>query len=150
MERGRMLSRMISLATEAHRDQFDKAGRPYILHPIAVMGLLEYDVDNEIVQTVAIGHDLIEDTHVTARLLRELEFPVQVIAPIIALTKVKGQSYAEYQETVKGNRVATIVKMADLRHNSDLRRLKGVTEKDIERTVRYMRFYDELKKIMEV
>ena len=66
----------------------------------------------------------------------------------MALTKIPGESIAEYKAKVKSNPDAIIVKMADLRHNADVRRLKGVTEKDLARMKYYQKFYQELKEII--
>jgi len=140
---GIMLCKMIQLATQRHAGQFDKGGRPYILHPLTVMHRLR--TDDEELQCIAVGHDLIEDTITTSGELRELEFSERVIAGIRDLTKFDSQSAEEYRSAVKSNPDAIRVKMEDLRHNSDIRRLKGVTPKDVARMVRYHEFYTELK-----
>lgn len=142
MKKGEMLSRMISLATERHAGQFDKGGRPYILHPLTVMHRLR--TDDEELQCIAAGHDLIEDTTVTGAELRELGFSERVVSGIQDLTKWEGQTVEEYCARVKANPDARRVKIEDLRHNSDIRRLKGVTEKDVKRMARYHEFYLEL------
>jgi (p)ppGpp synthase/HD superfamily hydrolase len=140
--KGEMLSKMISLATERHAGQFDKGGRPYILHPLTVMHRLR--TDDEELQCIAVGHDLIEDTTVTGAELRELGFSERVVSGIQDLTKWENQTIEEYRARVKANPDARRVKVEDLRHNSDIRRLKGVTEKDVNRMVRYHEFYLEL------
>jgi (p)ppGpp synthase/HD superfamily hydrolase len=141
--KGLMLSKMISLATERHAGQFDKGGRPYILHPLTVMHRLR--TDDEELQCIAVGHDLIEDTGVTTLDLTKMEFSDRVVYGIHDLTKYTGSSDLDYRKKVKSNPDAVRVKIEDLRHNSDIRRLKGVTEKDIARMVRYHEFYLELK-----
>lgn len=143
MEKGQMLCRMIRLATERHAGQFDKGGRPYILHPLTVMHRLR--TDDEELQCIAVGHDLIEDTGTTQQELFDLGFSERVVRGIGALTKIEGVSARSYRNQVKLNPDAIRVKMEDLRHNSDIRRLKGVTDKDIARMVRYHEFYLELK-----
>lgn len=140
MKKGEALGKMIDLAVERHAGQFDRSGKPYILHPIAVMMLLGADADEEL-QCIAIGHDVIEDTSTTYAELRELGFSERIVEGIRRLTKVPGQSYEEYQEEVLGSVDSMLVKKADLRHNTDLTRLKGVRDKDIERNVKYMKFY---------
>lgn len=92
----------------------------------------------------AIGHDIIEDTKVTYNDLREAGITERVIAGIAAITKLPGYSYDEYKEQVFRNADAMLVKMADLQHNSDIRRLQGVTQKDVDRIAKYHRFYMEL------
>lgn len=138
---GQMLSRMISLATERHAGQFDKGGRPYILHPLTVMHRLR--TDDEELQCIAVGHDLLEDTRTTLGELVAM-FNDRVALGIVALTKRHRESPDEYRARVKSNPDAVRVKIEDLRHNSDIRRLKGVTAKDIARMVRYHEFYLEL------
>lgn len=142
MKRGEMLAKMLVLATNAHSGQFDRGGSPYILHPLKVMHYLK--TDDEELQCIALGHDVIEDTSTTYQDLRDAGMSDRVIEGIRALTKVPGQTYEEYKEGVFANEDAMRVKVCDLRHNTDIRRLKGVTEKDIERMVKYQKFYIEL------
>jgi len=149
MKKGEMLSKMILIATNAHDGQFDRGGTPYILHPMKVMHYLK--TDDEELQCIALGHDVIEDTKVTYKDLRDAGISERVIKGIAALTKMPGQTYDEYKEGVFANVDAMKVKMADLRHNTDVRRLKGVTEKDIQRMEKYHRFYLEIMaKLQEV
>lgn len=143
MNKGEMLNKMLVLATNRHAGQFDKGGNPYILHPLKVMYYLKSD--DEELQCIALAHDLVEDTDTTFTELRELGFSERVIAGIDAVTKRRGETYEEYKARVKANPDAVDVKMCDLRHNSDIRRLKGVTEKDIARAAKYHAFYLELK-----
>jgi (p)ppGpp synthase/HD superfamily hydrolase len=138
-----MLNEMMVLAAMGHNGQFDKAGKSYILHCLTVMQYLE--TEDEELMCIALGHDLIEDTNVTKEELLSLGFSDRVVNGIVALTKVKGQSYDEYKQSVFANEDAMRVKMCDLRHNSDIRRLKGVTEKDLARLKKYHEFYLELK-----
>ena len=141
--KGQMLSKMLVIATNAHAGQFDKSGMPYILHPLKVMHYLKSE--DEELQCIALGHDLFEDTGVTGLQLAKDGFSARVIEGIKALTKMPGEDFTEYKVKVKSNVDAIKVKMADLRHNSDIRRLKGVTDKDIKRTIKYMEFYEDLK-----
>ena len=134
---------MLVLATNAHAGQYDKGGMPYILHPLKVMHYLK--VQDEELQCIALGHDIVEDAGVTYRQLVEEGFTDRIIEGIKALTKVPGETYDEYKEKVFANEDAMRVKMADLRHNTDIRRLKGVTEKDIARVAKYHTFYLEIQ-----
>lgn len=143
MRKGEMLGRMIVIATNAHAGQFDKGGAPYILHPLRVMSFLK--TDDEELQCIAVGHDVIEDTSVTYQDLREAGISERVIAGIAALTKNPGETLGEYKARVMANPDAMQVKLCDLRHNSDIRRLKGVTEKDIARMSKYHTFYLEIQ-----
>ena len=138
-----MLSKMLLLATNAHDGQFDKAGQAYILHCLKVMHYLKSD--DEELQCIALGHDLVEDTKVTYVDLWSTGFSARVIDGIRSLTKQRGQTYDEYKEQVFANREAMRVKLCDLRHNSDIRRLKGVTEKDVARIAKYHQFYLEIR-----
>lgn len=138
----KMLAAMLLLATQKHHGQFDKGGKPYILHPLKVMYLLK--TEDEELMCIALGHDLIEDTDCTYVDLIEAGMSKRVIGGIAALTKMKGQTFEEYKEAVMANIDAIKVKMCDLRHNSDLRRIKGVSEKDLERVAKYTKFYNEL------
>lgn len=145
--KGKQLSRMLVLATQRHEGQFDRGGACYILHCLKVMHYVR--TEDEELQCIAVGHDLIEDTFPSVAegvaCLRYHGFSERVIEGIVALTKVEGESYDAYKARVKANPDAILVKMADLRHNSDIRRLKGVRDKDIERIVKYHNFYSELK-----
>lgn len=141
--KGELLNKMLVLVTNAHAGQYDKGGKPYILHPLKVMHYLK--IEDEELQCIALGHDVIEDTKVTYSQLRELGITERVIEGIRSLTKVPGETYDEYKERVFANVDAMRVKMADLRHNTDIRRLKGVTEKDIARVAKYHMFYLEIQ-----
>lgn len=147
MKKGEMLGKMIVLAVNGHAGQFDRGGNPYILHPLKVLHYLK--TTDEELQCIAVGHDLVEDTAVTYRDLRNAGISERIIEGIKALTKERGETYEEYKEKVKANPDAVKVKLADLRHNSDIRRLKGVTEKDIARIITYHNFYLELKEVDE-
>jgi (p)ppGpp synthase/HD superfamily hydrolase len=142
MRKGEMLGRMLVLVTNAHAGQYDKGGHPYILHPLKVMHYLKSD--DEELQCIALGHDVIEDTKVTYQELRETGISERVIKGIAALTKLPGETLEEYKERVFANRDAMRVKQSDLRHNTDIRRLKGLTDKDIARTAKYHQFYVEI------
>jgi len=143
LKKGQILGNMLVLVTNAHSGQFDRGGKPYILHPLKVMHYLKSD--DEELMCIALGHDVIEDTNVTYKDLVDAGMPGRVIDGIRALTKLPGQTYDEYKAGVFANRDAMLVKKADLRHNTDIRRLKGVTEKDIARVAKYHAFYLEIE-----
>lgn len=138
-----MLTTMLVTATSAHAGQFDKGGNPYILHPMRVMYQLKSD--DEELNCIALGHDLVEDTDVTYKQLKDLGFTDRVISGIKALTKLPGETHEEAMVRISSNKDAIKVKLEDLRHNSDIRRLKGVTEKDIKRMAKYHEMYTTLK-----
>ena len=143
MKKGMMLANMLLLAANAHAGQFDRGGKPYILHPLKVMHYLKSD--DEELQCIALGHDIIEDTDVTYGELSAAGMSTRVLEGIRALTKVRGESYTEYKVRVMQNRDAMRVKLCDLRHNTDIRRLKGVTEKDVARMAKYHEFWVEIQ-----
>ena len=128
------------IAKEAHAGQTDKAGLDYILHPLQVAA--EVTTDEE--KAVALLHDIIEDTDVTASELLAKGLPDNVVEAVKALTKKHNQNYAAYLAGVKKNRLATAVKLADLKHNSDLSRLEKITQKDRERAEKYRKAIEYL------
>lgn len=148
MKKGEMLGHALHLATNAHQGQFDKGGSPYILHPLRVMSFIKQD--DEELQCIALLHDTIEDTQLTYFDLGEAGMTLRVIEGVMALTKQRGYSYDTYKAQVFANRDAMFVKMADLRHNTDIRRLKGITEKDTQRMAKYHQFYMEIKARLEI
>lgn len=142
MKKGELLGKVLVLATNAHAGQFDRGGNPYILHPLKVMHYLK--TTDEELQCIALLHDVIEDTNTTWDELKAIGCTDRVMNAVKALTKMPGQTYDQYKRAVMINKDAMRVKMADLRHNTDIRRLKGVTEKDIARMAKYNMFYTEL------
>lgn len=141
-KKGVLLERALVTMVNAHSGQLDRGGVPYQLHPITVMQLL--NTDDEELQCIALLHDVPEDSDVTFSQLEE-EFTPRIVTAVRLLTKQRGQSYEEYCEGLKTNIDAMRVKKADLTHNSDIRRLKGVSQKDIDRAIRYHRLYLELQ-----
>lgn len=135
-----MLGLALSIAMEAHRGQFDKAGIDYIEHPIYVAS----QVDSEEEKAVALLHDVIEDSPFTAEELLLAGLSETVVTAVQVLSKKKGQDYQTYLENVKSNSLARVVKLADLKHNSDLSRLSSVTDKDLERLEKYKKAIDYL------
>ena len=141
------LNKMLVLVATEFDGIFDKGGVPYLLHCLKVMHYTRSEDDE--IQQIALGHDLVEDRkNVTYKLLREMGFSERVIEGIRCLTKVPGETEEEYLAKVMSNTDAIRVKLADLRHNSDIRRLKGVTEKDIKRIEKYHRMYMSLKDLV--
>ena len=127
------VSNALSVATAAHFGQIDKAGADYIRHPIAVAEQL----DTEEEQTVALLHDVLEDTFVTLEDLRHEGFSESVLAAVYCLTQQEGEPREDYLRRVAQNPIAVKVKLADLRHNSDLSRIPEPGEKDYARAERY-------------
>ncbi|CAM4093142.1 HD domain-containing protein [Corallococcus exiguus] len=131
----------IALAVAAHQGQRDKAGQPYILHPMRVMLRLASDAE----RTVAILHDVVEDTPYTLERLRGMGYPEDVLSALDCLTKREGESYEAFIERLRPHPLARRVKLADLEDNMDVRRLKDVTPKDAERLSRYVAAWTRLR-----
>jgi (p)ppGpp synthase/HD superfamily hydrolase len=142
MKRGEMLERMLSICINAHRGQLDRGAMPYIFHPLKVMHYLE--TDDEELQCIALGHDLVEDTDCNYEELLQEGMSVRVVNAIKCLTKQPNQSLDDYKRQVFSNKDAMLVKLQDLRHNSDIRRLKKVTDKDVARIAKYDAFTQEI------
>jgi (p)ppGpp synthase/HD superfamily hydrolase len=110
--REHLFAKAADMATKFHKGQKRWGGEPYITHPIAVAEMCqEWDA-----KTVAMLHDIIEDTEATEELLRK-HFPDEIVDAVVALTRGNNEDYGLYYRRVGGNRLATQVKMADLIHN---------------------------------
>lgn len=123
----------MKVAYEAHKTQVDKAGIPYIFHSIHVAE----QMDDEYSTCVALLHDTIEDTDISPETLREYGFPERVINALELLTHDKQIPYPEYIKKIKIDPIATKVKIADIKHNSDLTRLDTVDEAAMKRLEKY-------------
>ena len=131
----------ILLAAEAHRGQTEKAGHPYILHPLRVMFRLESETD----RIVGVLHDVIEDTRYTLQDLRAMGYPEPLLQALDCLTRRETETYEEFITRLRINPVARRVKLADLEDNMDVRRLPALTEKDAERLKKYLNAWTLLK-----
>ena len=128
-----MIDIALAIARKAHAGQVDKAGIDYIQHPLYVASQVETEQE----KAVALLHDVLEDSDITAADLLAYGLSNEVVTAVQTLTKKKGQSYQDYLEKVKSNNLARVVKLADLKHNSDLSRLKTVSNTDYERVKKY-------------
>jgi len=140
-----LLSKAILIAAKAHKDQKDKGGEIYILHPLSVMDSVAPDVD---AMTVAVLHDVIEDTDITKEDLEEI-FPPRIVDAVVFLSREPAgtpnrPTYREHIERLSYNALATKVKIADLKHNMSPDRVAGLAdhEKSIvrryEKALRYL------------
>lgn len=127
------LERAIAIAASAHEGQVDKAGAPYILHPLRMM----LAVTTPEARMAAVLHDVVEDTSVTLEQLRAEGFPEAVLVAVAALTKREGEDYEAFIRRVAPIPIAREVKLADLRDNADLSRIAEPTEKDRARIEKY-------------
>lgn len=135
----KLTKKAMVIAYNAHMNQFDKAGIPYIFHPIHVAEKM--DTENECI--VALLHDVVEDTNITFKQL-EKEFPKEVIDALILLTHDKDTDYMDYIKKIKDNYIAKNVKIADIIHNSDETRLDKIKQKDIIRINKYKKALEYL------
>ena len=128
------VEKAMNLAREAHKGAPDKAGAPYINHPERVAGRLKKPEE----KVVGWLHDTVEDTDVTLARI-EAEFGPETAAAVDAVSRRKGESWADYLVRVKANPVAKAVKISDLIDNSNLSRIPHVTLKDVKRQKKYNR-----------
>jgi len=135
-----LLEKCIEFALAVHAGQVDRYGRPYILHPLHLMS----QMDTEVEMMAAVLHDVVEDSDMTLDDLRRLGLPEEVIQAVSLLTHDEADSYEAYVDKLKPNRIARQVKLADLAHNMDIRRMVRVTEKDAARLDKYRRAWEML------
>ena len=128
-----LTKKAMKLCFEAHKDQFDKSGIPYVLHPLHVAE----QMPDEITTVVALLHDVVEDTDYTLEDISAAGFPKVVTDALALLTHSKSVPYMEYVAALKENPIARLVKLADLVHNSDLSRIAEVTPEDVLRIKKY-------------
>jgi len=137
------LDMAIALASQTHMGQKDKGGSVYILHPLRVMMQME----NEDEKIVAVLHDVVEDSSLTFDDLKNQGFSDDIINALKCLTKEKGEDYEAFIERVSQNRLATKVKIEDIKDNIDVTRLKTINEKDLERIQKYHNALMRLEKL---
>ena len=128
-----MTKKALRLCFDAHKNQEDKSGMPYVFHPFH----LAEQMPDEECTIVALLHDVIEDTDFNTVDLEALGFSESVLEALKLMTHDSQVPYLEYVAALKHNRIARTVKLADLRHNSDLTRLKSINDKDIRRVEKY-------------
>lgn len=118
-----LVKKACNIMFDAHKDDVDKGGYPYVFHPF----LLATQMDDEVSTCVALLHDVIEDhgDRYSFASLRDLGFPEEVLRPLRLLTHDESVPYLEYIRAIAEDPVAKKVKLADLRHNTDLRRRNG-------------------------
>ena len=135
------LERAIAIAAKAHAGKVDKAGAPYILHPLRVMLKLEGTEE----RIVAVLHDVVEDSDTTLEDLRNEGFSDVVVHAVDAVTIRSGESYDDFVRRAALNRIGRRVKLADLEDNSDLSRIPHPTEKDYARLAKYERAIQSIR-----
>ena len=130
----------IRLALDKHHGQVDKAGEPYILHPLRVMAQMQTETE----QIVAVLHDVVEDSDVTLDDLRKLGYSEEIVTAIDHLSRHDDETYDEFIQRIKPHPLAVRVKLADLRDNMDIRRNATLDGKALERFQRYQKAWFEL------
>ena len=130
----------MKIACRVHEGQTDRGGMPYIYHPIHLAERM-YD---EASACVALLHDVVEDSDITIEDLRREGFSEEILDALTLLTRNQSMPYEEYIAAIGDNQIAARVKLADLCHNSDLSRLKKVTQKDRDRVAKYNAAMDYL------
>lgn len=125
----------LKLCFEAHKEQTDKSGMPYVFHPFH----LAEQMQTEETTVVALLHDLVEDTDYTIEDLKNMGFDKAITDAIALMTHAEGVDYMQYVAAIKQNPIAKAVKLADLRHNSDITRLDVVDQEALGRREKYLK-----------
>ncbi len=139
------LTTAIKIACDVHADQRDKAGEPYILHPLRLMQRLK----DKSTMIVAVLHDVIEDSRHDLDFLQAQGFDKSILEAVDAITKRNNEAYKDFIERLSFNDMAAKVKIEDLRDNLDLTRLKNIDGKDMERIDKYHKALVYLEKKSE-
>ena len=130
-----MTKKALCLCFEAHKELKDKSGLPYVFHPFH----LAEQMETEETTVVALLHDVVEDTGYSLADLEDMGFSKSVLDALALLTHDPSVDYMDYVRAIKANPIARTVKLADLRHNSDLTRLDTVDEKALARVEKYQK-----------
>lgn len=131
-----LLAVAIQFAAEKHVSQTDKGGSAYILHPLRMMMRLR--TSDEELMAIAVLHDVVEDCGVSFSELSAIGMTDRIVSGVKALTRQNGETYEQFIDRLAGSNDALRVKREDLRDNSDITRLKGITDKDVARMQKYM------------
>lgn len=135
-----MLKKAISIAVDAHKNQVDKNGQPYVLH-LRVMNMGK----NNNQKICGVLHDLIEDTDWTFEKLEKEGFSEEIISALKCLTKKDdNENYEDFINRILVNKLTILVKMNDLTDNMDIKRLDKLTEKNLVRLNKYLKAYKKL------
>lgn len=128
-----LTKKAMKVCFEAHKDQLDKTGLPYVFHPFH----LAEQMDDEISTVCALLHDVVEDTDTTLEDLGSMGFPKEALEALALLTHAPEVPYMDYVREISRNPIATKVKIADLKHNSDITRLDVIDEYAVRRNEKY-------------
>lgn len=140
MDLDALYERAKAIATRAHAGQLDKAGQPYITHPLRVAK----SIDDPRARIVGVLHDTVEDTEVTLDDLRDAGFPEAIVEAIDAISQRDGEAREDYYVRVFANPLAVLAKIADVTDNMDPTRIANPTAKDEARMERYRKLLPKL------
>ncbi len=138
-----IIEKAIQIAMEAHRGQVDKAGKPYILHPLRLMN--NFDSENK--KIAAVLHDVVEDSHLTIKDLEKKGIPAESLKIIECLTKRSNEKYEDFIKRISLNKNATNVKIKDIEDNMNISRLSSIEQKDLDRLMKYHNALKNLKTV---
>ena len=138
-----IIEKSLEIALKAYSGQLDKAGKPYILHPLRIMSKMDCEYE----MSVALLHDVIEDSDYSCEDLIAEGIPFEVVEAVQFLTKIDGEPYDQFIDRVIGNVLAVKVKLADIEDNINLLRLDLIGEKDLERVTKYHKAWKKLTRL---
>ena len=136
-----LIEKALEIALKAHAGQTDKAGQPYILHPLRIMAKMEMEDE----KVVAILHDVIEDSDFTAEQLIEDGIPEHIVEAVQVLSKKEGEGYPEFIDRVVKNKLAAKIKKADIEDNLNILRFNALSENDLKRVAKYHSAWKKLE-----
>jgi len=137
-----IIEKSLEIALEAYSGKTDKAGETYILHPLRLMSKMETEEE----MSVALLHDVVEDSDLTADDLLNRGIPSIVVNAVLSLTKRHGENYESFIERVLENKLAAKIKKVDIEDNINVLRLNSVTNKDLERVAKYHKAWHRINK----
>lgn len=140
-----IIEKSLEIALKAYAGQTDKAGKTYILHPLRLMAKMETEEE----MSVALLHDVIEDSDYTAENLLENGIPANVVNAVQYLTKNAGENYDAFIKRVLQNKLAAKVKKADIEDNINILRLNSITDKDLKRIAKYHKAWHKISRIID-
>lgn len=127
------LDKALAIASKAHAGQVDKAGQPYILHPLRLMLKFQHELE----RIIAVLHDVVEDSDVSLDDLKKIGFTQPVIEAIDCLSRRADESYEDFIVRISSNALARKIKIEDLKDNLDLTRINALSDKDLARIEKY-------------
>lgn len=137
----KLIEKSLQIALQAHTGQTDKAGQAYVLHPLRIMAKMHTEEE----MSVALLHDVIEDSDISAASLLDSGIPIAIVDAVECLTKLDGENYAQFIQRVLTNRLAVKIKMADIEDNIQVLRMDSLSDADLERVKKYHTAWKTLK-----